>query len=280
MEIKKLITMSLAEDIQEIDVTSSLLIDSDQTSSAQIVAKESGIFFGTPIINEMNNLSNSISIQSVIPDGSRVNPNDICVSLKGNLKEILQYERTLLNFLQRLSGIATTTHSFVKALNNPAIEVLDTRKTTPLLRDLEKMAVKAGGGCNHRFGLYDMILVKENHLKYYLSSSKIDEFNIRLANHKKEFPNIKIEVEIDTIDLLKQLDLDPIDIILFDNMDLNTLKECLSYIELHSYKVLTEVSGNINLETIKNYQNIDINRISVGSLTHSVKALDLSLLVL
>lgn len=280
MEISELIQTSLDEDIKNNDVTSSLLIDSNLNATAHIIAKEPGVFFGSPIIESMDALIDSISINAMVIDGAHLNKSDVCVSLTGNLKTILECERTLLNFLQRLSGISTITDSFVSALNNPKIKILDTRKTTPLFRDLEKKAVVAGGGYNHRFGLYDMILVKENHLKYFLDSGNFEQFNTLLTQHKINFPDVSIEVEVDSIDLLKKLNLNSIDIILFDNMNLNMLSDCLDFISSQSKKILTEVSGNINLETIKFYQNIDINRISIGSLTHSVKALDLSLLVL
>ena len=167
MKLTDLIKETIKEDIPTFDVTSSLLIDPLATADAQIIAKESGLFFGTPIIHALNTLLDSVDIQATISDGDHVQPSNICVTLSGNLKQIIESERTLLNFLQRLSGISTTTHAFVSALNDPNIQVLDTRKTTPLFRSLEKEAVSAGGGFNHRFGLHDMILVKENHLQLF-----------------------------------------------------------------------------------------------------------------
>ncbi len=280
MNVTELINETLKEDIQGIDITSSLLIDPSDTVNAHIIAKEAGVFFGGPIIETMNKRLDLVDVKSIANDGQPVNPGDGCVTLTGNLKQIIEAERTLLNFLQRLSGIATVTNQFVQALNDPSIQVLDTRKTTPLFRELEKAAVVAGGGFNHRFGLFDMVLVKENHLNLYLKHSELSEFNNRLRQQKINQPEIHIEVEVSNIDLLTQLDLTAIDIILFDNMDLNHLNKCLDYLSSQSSNILKEVSGNVSLDTINRYKGIDIDRISVGSLTHSVKALDLSLLVL
>ena len=280
MDITKLIEQTLVEDIATADITSSMLIDPNETGTAHIIAKETGIFFGTPIVSALNDLLKNSTISVNTADGTAVQSTDICLTLTGNIKEIVEIERTLLNFLQRLSGVATITNAFVKALDDSSIQVLDTRKTTPLFRALEKEAVKAGGGYNHRFGLYDMVLVKENHLQRYLKQSKLDQFNTRLNDHKLHNPTIPIEVEVADLNLLTQLDLAPIDIILFDNMEMSDLNSCLEYLKQQDHQVLKEVSGNISLTTIGRYKGIDIDRISVGSLTHSVKALDLSLIVL
>ena len=163
-------------------------------------------------------------------DGDLLKPSTVCVTINGPHQQILEIERALLNFLQRLSGISTTTASFVRELDDPSIHVLDTRKTTPLLRQIEKMAVVAGGGYNHRFGLYDMILVKENHLQSYINNHSIDTFNIKLRTQKQSNPSIPIEVEVTSINQLSQLSLDAIDIILFDNMSLNELNRCIDFV--------------------------------------------------
>ncbi|MGA0241653.1 MAG: carboxylating nicotinate-nucleotide diphosphorylase, partial [Candidatus Marinamargulisbacteria bacterium] len=212
-------------------------------------------------------------------DGAPVSPGDACCHLNGSGQDIVTLERTLLNFLQRLSGVATMTQQFVRALDDPNIHILDTRKTTPLLRHLEKQAVVAGGGHNHRQGLYDMILVKENHLISYINTHGIAAFNHQLTTHKKTHPNILIEVEVAEISLLSELDLTPIDIIMFDNMSLTKLTRGLRIIQDSRATILTEVSGNIDLDTIHQYRGVPIDRISIGRLTHSVNALDLSLLV-
>ncbi len=280
MKTLDLIKLTLAEDIQTGDITSSLLIDPETESNAIITVKADGVFCGNQIISDMDHLIDSVSISSLVEDGQAVNPGDHCVRLVGQTNQIVQIERTLLNFLQRLSGIATTTQSFVSALNDSTIQILDTRKTTPLLRHLEKAAVVAGGGFNHRFGLYDMVLVKENHLNSYIKSHGILAFNQKIESHKQTNASIQIEIEVSSFDLLKSLDLTHIDIIMFDNMTLTDLDPCINYLNQHAPDILKEVSGNISLDSISRYQGIDIDRISVGSLTHSVKALDLSLLIL
>lgn len=280
MKILELVKKSIAEDIPTSDITANLLIPKNTHSKAHIIAKSSGIFFGTPIINAFQNLYPSITFNTSIKDGDMIHQKTPCILLEGPLNTIIEIERTLLNFLQRLCGIATITHQFVQALNNPSIDILDTRKTTPLLRQLEKQAVIAGGGVNHRTSLSDMILVKENHLLHYIQTHSMSSFNNKLTTHKKEHPHILIEVEISSLHILNELKFSPIDIIMFDNMPLDTLQKCLNILNQSKTSILKEVSGNITLESIKQYQHIAIDRISIGSLTHSVKAFDLSLLVL
>ena len=181
--------------------------------------------------------------------------------------------------MQRLSGIATITSHYVSALNDASISILDTRKTTPLFRHLEKSAVVAGGGHNHRHGLYDMILIKENHLHHYLTTNRLADFHHLLTTHKSNHPTIQIELEISSLNDLEQIDLTPVDIILFDNMALPELNSCISYCHTNAPHCLKEVSGNVSLSTISKYRGIDIDRISIGSLTHSVPAFDFSLLI-
>ncbi len=280
MNTLELIKFALDEDIKSGDLTADLLLDQSIQSTATIFAKSKGVFCGNEIITAIEPLVTSISFSKVLTDGAIVKPNDPCVQLQGPLKTIVEIERTLLNFLQRLSGIATITHEFVHGLNDPSIQILDTRKTTPNLRDLEKKAVVAGGGFNHRFGLFDMILVKENHLHRYVNEFGLDAFNLKIKHQKQAFPDIQIEVEVSSLTTLTQLDLSFIDIIMFDNMSIDKLTPCIAYMNKKAPTVLKEVSGNISLNSISRYQGIDIDRISIGSLTHSVKALDLSLLVL
>ena len=250
MNVTELINETLKEDIQGIDITSSLLINPSDTVNAHIIAKEAGGIFGGPIIEAMNNRLDLVDVKSIVNDGQPVNPGDGCVTLTGNLKQIIEAERTLLNFLQRLSGIATVTNQFVQALDDPTIQVLDTRKTTPLFRELEKAAVVAGGGFNHRFGLFDMVLVKENHLNLYLKHSELSEFNNRLRQQKINQPEIHIEVEVSNLDLLTKLDLTAIDIILFDNMDLDHLNNCLDYLSSQSSNILKEAEMSALIPSI------------------------------
>lgn len=279
MNIKECIKFALHEDLPSIDVTSNLLLSNQRHAKAQIISKAHGVFFGGPIIDAMNQMNPLISCELLLNDGDTIVPNDVCVSITGDLRTIVEIERTLLNFIQRLSGISTITSQFVTALNDPTIDILDTRKTTPLLRELEKQAVVAGGGKNHRFGLHDMVLVKENHLYLYVEEFGMASFNKKIKGHKISEPTILIEVEVSSLELLQQLDLNVIDIVMFDNMPFEEFRRCIDFVNQHPKKPLKEVSGNIRLDTISMYRGIDIERISIGSLTHSVNALDLSLLV-
>ena len=279
MDTISCIKHALHEDIQDGDITSILLLTESRHVSAKLIAKETGVFFGNSIIEGFKTLYPNLLFSDQISDGMFVKKGDCCLVLSGDIRDIVTLERTLLNFLQRLSGIASITRQFVDALDDPSIQVLDTRKTTPLFRTLEKAAVVAGGGFNHRFGLYDMVLVKENHLISYIQEFGVDQFNQRLHDHKQGQPTILVEVEVNDLTLLHEIDLNYIDIIMFDNMSITDLENAINHVNKSEHQPLKEVSGNICLNTISRYRGIDIDRISVGSLTHSVKALDLSLLV-
>ena len=279
MNVVECIKKALQEDKPTLDVTSALLLSEPRQAEAHIIAKAHGVFFGQPIVDAMNLITPTISCQMMVNDGDQISPNDICVKITGDLRDIVEIERTLLNFVQRLSGVATITSAFVSALDDASIHILDTRKTTPLLRDLEKQAVCAGGGKNHRFGLHDMVLVKENHLHLYVEEFGIESFNKKIKSHKQSTPTIPVEIEISSIELLKQIDLNFVDIVMFDNMTFDELSPCIEYVNQQPKPPLKEVSGNIRLDNISSYKGIDIDRISIGSLTHSVNALDLSLLV-
>ena len=280
MLLKKLIESAILEDIPTQDITSTILLDPSETATAHIIAKEAGVFCGETIINTFKTLYPTLTFNNILTDASPLQKNTICCEITGTYPTIVGIERTLLNFLQRMCGIATQTQRYVHALNNPNIHILDTRKTTPLLREIEKHAVCTGGGKNHRFGLHDMILVKENHLLRYCTTHTINDFNQILMQQKQTHPAMQIEVEVSSFNLLKTLDLTPIDIIMFDNMPLTELQPCIDHMNQSPKAPLKEVSGNITLDTIASYQTIDIDRISIGSLTHSVNSFDLSLLVL
>ena len=192
-----------------------------------------GFFFGHPILDALREINSTVSIDALVQDGQTIVPGDVCIELSGNLNDILEIERTLLNFLQRLSGISTITAQYVSALSDPTIDIMDTRKTTPGFRHLEKQAVKAGGGVNHRFGLHDMVLVKENHLYLYHHQYGLTAFNEKLHSHKKQFPSILIEVEVPSIDVLSELSLGAIDIVMFDNMSMPDLLNGIEYVNQH-----------------------------------------------
>ncbi|MFC1770849.1 carboxylating nicotinate-nucleotide diphosphorylase [Candidatus Margulisiibacteriota bacterium] len=280
-ELAWLLKKALSEDIPQKDVTSELMVDPNAIITAELTTKEKGIFYGTEIITEIFRITDTdAAIENFVENGARINPGQkICV-IKGNAKNILSNERVMLNFLQRLSGIATITNEFVQKLANPDINILDTRKTTPLLRFLEKRAVVAGGGANHRNGLSDMVLIKENHLTSFLQKNSPEELPGLFKKIRKEYPGMKIEIEIEDIGQLEEFDLSGVDYIMFDNFAIPEIKQGLEICKQKGYMAEIEISGNVTLDNIAQYRDIPIHCISVGSLTHSVKALDLSLVFL
>lgn len=278
--ITTIIQNALQEDIPSTDITSDCLFTQDTPTTATIISKEPGVFFGENIIKEVFQLVDpSVSVTLHIKDGDIFSPKTIIASLKGSALSLLKGERTCLNFIQRLSGIATQTKAFVAVLNDPSINVLDTRKTTPGLRLLEKAAVVAGGGKNHRFNLSDMVLIKENHLSHFLKTYGKEELALRFKTFKKANPTIPIEIEIESPSQLKDLDLSDVDYILFDNFTLEMIEEGIALKKELGYKAEIEISGNVALNTIGNYRGLEIQRISIGSITHSVKAIDFSMLI-
>jgi nicotinate-nucleotide pyrophosphorylase (carboxylating) len=278
--LQEILIKALDEDTPVNDITSELLITKDSVVTAIIIAKENGIFFGVEIINEIFKLvDRSVKVRILKKDGDVVNNRDTIASFEGSIKTILKVERVLLNLLQRLSGVASTTNKYVNKVNNPKIKIMDTRKTTPLFRKWEKAAVVAGRGFNHRHSLSDMVLIKENHISGFLKKNSIDQLPALFKNFKKENPNIKIEIEIETIEQLENYNLEDVDFIMFDNFSKDQIITGLNVCKQKKYKAEIEVSGNVTLENISTYSDLDIDRISIGSLTHSVKALDLSLLI-
>ena len=245
-----------------------------------MISKDNGIFFGEEVLSHIFPLVEETSLIHLFKhNGDVIKANDTIAEIKASVKTILKSRAGNVKFLQRLSGIATTTHAYVAQLNNPKIKVVDTRKTTPLLRFLEKEAVLAGGGYNHRQNLSDMVLVKENHLSQLAKENRINELENNIQSFKLKNPNTKIEIEIESISQLKTLPLKNVDIIMFDNFSISELQEAVTYCKKHNFKNELEVSGNITLDNIHHYKDISIDRIAVGSLTHSAKAVDLSLLL-
>ncbi|MCP4051329.1 MAG: carboxylating nicotinate-nucleotide diphosphorylase [bacterium] len=277
--LENLIKSALAEDLPSGDVTTELMAIEDTDIQAGLISREDGIFFGQEVILSFFNIINQdIKIQMKKSDGDPVTPGEEVCILEGSFKTLLKSERVMLNFLQRLSGVATITGKFVKRLNNNKIKILDTRKTTPLFRKLEKQAILAGGGFNHRQGLSDMVLIKENHITAFKKKRNIEELPAVLSEYKKKNPDINIEIEIEEPDQLYDFDFSIADYIMFDNFEIADIKKGIEICRDKQYKAEIEVSGNISLENIHFYSNLDIDRISIGSLTHSVKALDMSLL--
>jgi nicotinate-nucleotide pyrophosphorylase (carboxylating) len=288
MDLESRLQHALMEDAPTGDITSQLFLETISSTSvtAQIIAKENGVFSGAAVVHAITNLESVPGLESLdvdvincCEDGTALSVGDVAVELTGPTQHILIIERVLLNLLQRLSGVATVTHRFVSALNNSRIQLLDTRKTTPLWRDLEKKAVRDGGGANHRFGLSDMILIKENHINAFLASHNESELDAYLKSIKKTHPDIKIEIEIENNQQLEAFDLSAVDYIMLDNYRHDDIETACALIKEKGWSAEVEISGNVSLENISGYSYLPIHRISVGSLTHSVKALDLSLLL-
>ena len=275
-----LIQNALKEDCPQTDITVNCLLKKNNKTTAYLISKEPGIFYGQEIVNKTCQLLHSaIKVTWHIKDGTFITKSQKLCTLTGPAFELLKGERVMLNYIQRLSGIATTTHHYITTLNDPAIKLMDTRKTTPGIRALEKAAVKAGGGHNHRFSLSDMVLIKENHLSYFTQESSIKKLGPQLAHFKTNNPAIPIEIEIERLGQLNTYPFEHIDYILLDNFDIPTLKKALNIIKEKNITSQIEVSGNITLDTITHYKGLPIHRISVGAITHSVKSLDLSLLI-
>lgn len=268
---KSIIKKALKEDIQSGDLTSlSIFKDSDRCH-AQLIAKQDGIIAGLSVFKKTFKLLDSnIKVKLLFKDGQTCNNKDVIAEISGSVINILGAERVALNLLQRMSGIATLTNQFVK-LCEGRCKVLDTRKTVPNLRVLDKWAVKLGGGTNHRTGLYDMALIKENHIKaaggIIQAVNKVHEFD----NHQH-----KIEVEVTNLEELKIALTCDIDRIMLDNMDNATMREA---VKITAGKIDLEASGNVDISTIQEISKTGVDYISSGALTHSVKALDYSLLI-
>ena len=274
MEIKDFVRLSIEEDVKLGDHSTLSCIPKNKLGSAKLMIKENGIISGIEVAKEIfKTYDNSIEFIANLKDGEKVKIGDIAFTVNGPSRTLLTIERLVLNVMQRMSAISTLTDKFVQELKGFKTKVLDTRKTTPLNRFLEKKAVKIGGGHNHRFGLFDMIMLKDNHIDF---AGGIKEAIIK-ANNYIEAKNLKLKIEIETRNLheLKEvLKYGGVDIIMLDNFSFEDLKLA---VELINGKFETEASGGINLKTIKNYALCGVDYISVGALTHSVKNMDLSL---
>lgn len=267
--IDKLIQAALNEDVTYEDITTEAIIPDDLLSTANLIAKEDGVLAGLFVFKRVFEILGEVEIESFKRDGEEVKNGDIICTLKGKTKNILIGERTALNFIQRMSGIATLTREFVKKLEGTKAVLLDTRKTTPNLRILEKYATRMGGAVNHRFNLSDGILIKDNHIKAAGSITRAVELV------RKRYSNLKkIEVETESLDMVKEALSCNVDIIMLDNMNLELIKEA---VKLINGRALIEVSGNVNLNTIGDIAKTGVDFISTGAITHSYKSLDLSL---
>ena len=271
--IDELLDLSFAEDLGDGDHTTLSTIPADAMGRSRLIIKEDGILAGVEIAEKvLHKVDPSIKMTVMINDGASVKKGDIAFTAEGPIRSLLIAERTMLNIMQRMSGVATMTRRYQDELKGLKTRVLDTRKTTPGMRMLEKDAVKIGGGTNHRIGLFDMILIKDNHIDFAGGIEKA----IQRANDycKANGKNLKIEVEVRSLDDIRRvLKHGGVDRIMFDNFTPELTKEA---VELVAGKAETESSGGITLENLRSYGEAGVDFISVGALTHSVKGLDMS----
>lgn len=271
--LKKIIQSALDEDIQSGDVTTQAIIPESVFGNGKFLIKANGVIAGLNITQKVfQAVDEGIIFNQFVDDGSKVNQGEIVAEVTGKASSILTAERTALNFLQRMSGIATMTNKFVEEISHTKAKILDTRKTVPGLRLLDKEAVRLGGGKNHRIGLFDMFLIKDNHIEIAGSITKAIEACRNFQQKKNS--NLKIEVETKNLDEVKEALACNVDIIMLDNFTIDLTKKAVKII---AGKCLIEASGNINLENVKEVADTAVDFISVGALTHSVKALDISL---
>ena len=271
--IDRLIDLGCAEDIGDGDHTTLSCIPDTAMGKSKLLIKEAGVLAGIEIAKEIfHRFDPEMKVEVFINDGTEVKPGDVAMIVEGRVQSLLQTERLMLNVMQRMSGIATMTRRYVKQLEGTKTRVLDTRKTTPGMRMLEKAAVKIGGGVNHRIGLFDMILLKDNHVDF---AGGIDKAIQRAQNYCKEKgKDLKIEIEVRNFDELNQvLAIGGVDRIMLDNF---TPENTRKAVELIAGKYETESSGGITFDTLRDYALCGVDYISVGALTHSVKGLDMS----
>lgn len=270
--MKKKLEEFFLEDIGDKDLSSASLFPPHQLGKASFIAKDEGVIAGLPIIKEgYQMLSQTIDVEWFIKEGDYVTKGDKIAEVNGPVMKLLSGERVILNLLQRMSGIATLTKKAIDTLNDPSIHICDTRKTTPGLRMFEKYAVTVGGGKNHRKGLYDGVMIKDNHISFSGSIKKAVS-KVR----KKLGPMVKIEVETETKEQVQEAVEAGADIIMFDNRSPEEIRQFINYVP---DSMITEASGGITLDTLAEYANTGVDYISLGFLTHSVKALDISVIV-
>ncbi len=273
-QIEDNIKRAFKEDVGDGDHTSNACVPNTQTKKARLLVKDNGVLAGVELTKILLDLlAPEISIDVKIKDGTQVTHGDVAFYLEGNARKILTVERLILNFMQRMSGIATKAHSYAQKISDLPTQVLDTRKTTPNQRIFEKWAVSIGGGTNHRFGLYDMIMIKDNHNDY---AGGIDKSIAHVHKYLEELGRkIKIEIEVRNFEELDQvLSIGGVDRIMLDNFSVEDTKKA---VEIIDKRYQTESSGGITLETIRDYALCGVDYVSVGALTHQILSLDLSL---
>lgn len=267
------VARAVAEDVGSGDLTSEWFVPAGKTGAAKIIAREPAVVAGVEAAAETFFAINSDTACCVLCcTGDTVEPGDVVLDIVGEVRALLTAERVALNFLQRLSGVATLTRKYVDAVAGTGAQILDTRKTTPGLRVLEKAAVAAGGGRNHRFGLFDMVMLKDNHL---VAGSDPETISRQIRQLRQEKPEIKVEMEADTVEQVRSfLEIEGVDFILLDNMSLDQLRESVA---IAKGRVKLEASGGVTLDTVRDIAGTGVDFISVGALTHSARAIDYSL---
>ena len=273
-EVREQIAGALIEDIGPADITTETLVDEEQTASARLLSRGEYVLAGGPVAQLVFGLVDSRArVEIHIQDGQRIHPGDAIMTVTGRARGLLTAERTALNFIQRMTGTATLTRQFVEKVARHKVAILDTRKTTPMMRTLQKYAVRCGGGQNHRLGLYDRILIKDNHLAFWREYGTGDIADaVRLA-HKK-FPKLIVEIEVENEqDLRRVLPAKP-DWVMLDNMPVEHIRRC---VEICKGRTKLEASGGVTLETVAAIAATGVDAISIGSLTHSAPSADLTL---
>ena len=271
--ISRLLDLGIEEDINTGDITTESIIPATMNATATMTAKQAGVISGLDIVRMVyERFQSDVVFTPYFKDGDSVEKGDVILKVEATYPTLLRGERLSLNIFQRMCGIATETAKYVRELGNTHTELLDTRKTAPGLRVLDKMAVKHGGGTNHRMGLYDMAMIKDNHIKMAGGIAKaVEQVRSKIA------PEIKIEVETTTLDEVRQAIEAGADIIMLDNMDNATMTEAVSIIKAAAPAIKTEASGNMSIPRLKEVAATGVDYISVGALTHTVKAMDISM---
>jgi nicotinate-nucleotide pyrophosphorylase (carboxylating) len=274
--VSDVVRRALEEDVGPGDWTTQWTVPAERTASATITAKANGTAAGLGCVVEVfRQVDPALAVRLLVEDGAQVGPGEVVVELEGAARSILSGERVALNLLQRLSGVTTLTRRYVDAVQGTGARILDTRKTTPGLRELEKRAVRAGGGENHRFGLHDMVLIKENHIA---AAGGITAAVSRVREQNRF--GLQVEVETTDLDETREALQAGVDRILLDNMHLSTLREAVELVRAFAgRRPETEASGGVSLDTVRAVAEAGVDFVSVGALTHSAPALDLSLLI-
>ncbi len=277
-EVLEFLKRAIQEDVGPGDITTLSIVPFHRISKARIIAKSDMVIAGLPFVKELFRLYDpSVDFRSFFIDGQRLSKGDIVAEISGKARSLLFCERTGLNILQRLSGIATLTRRFVEEIEGTGAKILDTRKTTPLMRYLEKYAVRIGGGYNHRMGLYDGVLIKDNHIKIAGGIKKAVEL---IKNSKIPHHLLKIEVEVKNLDEVREAIEAGVHVIMLDNMDIDDIKKAVGIIRDGNPSIIIEASGNVSLKNVRLIAEAGVDFISIGSLTHSAVASDLSMKII